>query len=310
MNVSRVNPYHNFNAFSFSLTGINKSNLMRFVSLLVLTFFSFFKPAKAQDSSENSYHSYTTDSIIKNDSSDKTGYPFTIKEKSNEAYSKSKINIRISSDTTIKQLREQDDFWYVKSIEQIQKNKDRLQHDKKYRDSLQRLGLLAPDEPGFSKEQSNEAWYTQPWFINTIWTTIIALFVAAVFYFLMSKKIIFFSRNAVKISPPEIEEDLFNVNYDALLVTYDAQKNYRLAVRILYLQLLKILSEKNIISYQPQFTNTHYLMQLNGTKFYNPFFTVTRYYEYVWYGEFAIPQSLYEKIKTDFANMKNEVSND
>ncbi len=80
------------------------------------------------------------------------------------------------------------------------------------------------------------------------------------------------------------------------------------AVRILYLQTLKMLSEKNIITYQADFTNMHYMQQLSQTLFYKDFFTITRHYEYVWYGEFAVSESAFDRIKNDFTSIQNKVS--
>ena len=53
-------------------------------------------------------------------------------------------------------------------------------------------------------------------------------------------------------------------------------KYYRGAVRLLYLQTLKIFSEANIIRYQPDYTNFSYVQQLFQTKFYDEFCTDRR----------------------------------
>ncbi len=312
MNAGNVKsqPFTVYNLIHFSF--LREKMLFHFLLLLVMSA-CFSINTKAQDTSvtdsDEEYINSDTDSAQMSEGYDTTGYYFNWKEYPDDPFTEEKINVRVSSDSSIQKFKEDDAFWYVKSIEQFKKNAYRLRYDKKYRNSLQREGLLPPDEQEFTQEQNSNDWFVQPWFINTIWTIIIAIFIAAIAYFLLSNKINLFSRSSAKSGLEEVadEENLFSINYDPLLVKYEEQKNYRLAVRILYLQLLKMLSEKNIITYQPNFTNTHYLQQLYKSDLYKEFVVVTHHYEYIWYGEFAITEASYQKIKTDFLNMKNHV---
>jgi hypothetical protein len=75
----------------------------------------------------------------------------------------------------------------------------------------------------------------------------------------------------------------------------------------MFLQLLKELSNKNIIRYQQDRTNFDYLMQLHGTKYYEDFFRLTRNYEYAWYGLFDITESKFELVKKDFNKMNSQL---
>jgi hypothetical protein len=62
------------------------------------------------------------------------------------------------------------------------------------------------------------------------------------------------------------------------------ERNYRLAIRLLYLQSLKKLSDQGFISWQPNKTNFAYWQELNGTKYQDSFFELTSRFEYSWYG--------------------------
>ena len=263
--------------------------------------------------------SYHTDSVITNENAgndsvrtyddyDTTGYYFNWKQYPDDPYTTEKIKVRISSDTSVQRLKNNDDFWYVKSIESFKKNAVRLRYDRKYRDSLTKAGLLQPDEQVFKEEQSGNEWYYQQWFIRTVWVIIISIFVAAIVFFLLSNKISLFSKKAAKTNHGDatIEEDVFNLNYEPLLQKYIGEKNYRFAVRVLYLQLLKLFSERGIITYQSQFTNAHYLQQLQPSPLYQNFFIVTRHYEYIWYGEFAVTDGAFQTVRNDFVNLTNQ----
>ncbi len=263
--------------------------------------------------------SYRTDSVTVNenlnndsvrtyDGYDTTGYYFNWKHYPDDPYTTEKIRVRISSDTAVQRLKNEDDFWYVKSVENFKKNTVRLRYDKKYRDSLTKAGLLTSDEV-FKEEQSGNEWYYQRWFINTIWVIIISVFIGAIVYFLLSNKINLFSKKAAKTNPNEasLSEDVLNLNHEPLLQMYIAQKNYRFAVRVLYLQALKLLSERGLIAYQPQLTNAQYLQQLQASSLYQNFAIVTSHYEYIWYGEFTVSENAFRTVQNDFINLTNGV---
>jgi hypothetical protein len=143
-----------------------------------------------------------------------------------------------------------------------------------------------------------------------MWGIIIAVFLSAVVYFLFANKISIFSRSGSRNTNTAVEDegvDLFNIPYQDLLQKAYAEKNYRLAVRILYLQTLKLLSEKNIISFQADYTNMDYLQQLSPTMFYKDFFAITRHYEYVWYGGFAVSEPAFTIIRNDFNTIQDKI---
>ena len=76
----------------------------------------------------------------------------------------------------------------------------------------------------------------------------------------------------------------------------------------MFLQTLKLLSDTNIIHYQPDYTDLDYLQQLHQTKYYNEFFTVMRSYEYVWFGKFEVSTERYAAIKNDFLKLQYKIA--
>jgi hypothetical protein len=103
----------------------------------------------------------------------------------------------------------------------------------------------------------------------------------------------------------EISEDIFAINYQKEIDKAAAQGNYRLAVRLLFLRLLKNMSDKNVISYKQDKTNSDYLMQLSSTNYYQDFFRITRYYEYSWYGKFEVSNEAYLLINKEVQQFEN-----
>jgi len=112
-------------------------------------------------------------------------------------------------------------------------------------------------------------------------------------------------KSAVGLS--EEENIIKNENIDDLIQQAIANTEYRLAVRYYYLQILKLLSEKEIITWELQKTNSDYLYELNQHDLKDPFATVTRWYDYIWYGDFEIDEIKYQKVAITFDALKNRL---
>jgi hypothetical protein len=75
--------------------------------------------------------------------------------------------------------------------------------------------------------------------------------------------------------------------------------DYRLAVRIHYLNCLQELHEKGKIRFEIEKTNWDYIHELsNGHK--KEFIVLTKYFEYIWYGEFSLDEARYLELKQRF----------
>ncbi len=86
-------------------------------------------------------------------------------------------------------------------------------------------------------------------------------------------------------------------------------KDYRLAVRIYYLMVLKLLHDKELIAWKKNKTNMDYLIEMRNHPNYNQLSQQTLIYEYVWYGEQPIAEPQYKTVSQTFIqllqNMKN-----
>jgi hypothetical protein len=195
-----------------------------------------------------------------------------------------RLNLRRVPDSVVTGLQEQDAFWYAN--ETIRKKK-----------SAQENGNI-----NYKPIQDNA------WFSNLLWVLIIGAFLAVVIYY-MAESGLFRRRTKIKTDQEqdleEMPEDIFAINYQKEIDKAVAGGDYRLAVRLQYLRLLKHMTEKNIIRYQQDKTNMDYLMQLHNTAFYHDFFRITLHYEYSWYGRFAVSQEAYRLITRDVEQFEN-----
>jgi hypothetical protein len=107
----------------------------------------------------------------------------------------------------------------------------------------------------------------------------------------------------------EIEtNDIFSINYQKEMDRAVGMNNYRLAVRLMFLRLLRNLSNQNLIQYKQDRTNFDYMLQLRSTRMYPDFFRLARSYEYSWYGQFEIDKEKYSIIKNEFENFERKLN--
>lgn len=190
------------------------------------------------------------------------------------------------ADSAIKKMQHDDDFWYANAVFNKEKKKEKNQ------------GGYIP----LGQRQ---------WFQTLIWIIIVGGFLTFLIIYLTGAEVGLFRKKAVPVSLKEEEEempeDIFAINYQKEIDKAAAQGNYRLAVRLMYLRLLKNMSEKNIINYKQDKTNLDYLMQLSATKYYNDFSRITRHYEYSWYGKFEVSSEAYQIINKEVLQFENQL---
>ena len=152
----------------------------------------------------------------------------------------------------------------------------------------------------------------QQWVQTLLWLLIIGGFAAAIMWYLAGSNVGLFRRKDKGLqnsSEDELEtEDIFAINYQKEIDKAEANGNYRLAIRLMFLRLLKVMAEKSIIQYKQDRTNLDYLMQLHPTGYYNNFFRITRNYEYTWYGKFDVGKEAYRIIRNDFNQLDRQLT--
>ena len=195
--------------------------------------------------------------------------------------SPTKATPRELPDSVYDNLRKDQDYWYVNLPPPRQKPK------------------VEDREP-----ENQPGWMQRKGVRNFVLFLIIAIFVGALIWFLASANIRLFEppKKLLEDENAEItEEDLFSINYENEIRNAVLSANYRLAIRLWYLRTLKELTQKNLIQYGHEKTNTEYLDELYRTKYYKEFMKLTRNFEYAWYGKFELTEHTYQLVEKEFA---------
>lgn len=104
-----------------------------------------------------------------------------------------------------------------------------------------------------------------------------------------------------------VEDEVEEGNLESKIQAAIRERNYRAAIRFMYLLSLRSLHEKGWIRYHAQGTNYEYLSQVQPYGVGNEFRFLTHVYEYVWYGEFALSEEQFGKVNQQFQQFFNAV---
>lgn len=139
----------------------------------------------------------------------------------------------------------------------------------------------------------------------------IGLGVALVLYLIIKAigvKNIFSKKSKEAILPYDVlNENIHEIDYDKELQRLVAEKKYRLAVRLLYLQALKKLTDAQIITWQPDKTNYNYLTEISETGLKDRFTKLTLQFDYIWYGDFPVDENRFKPINQSFNQFNEQI---
>jgi hypothetical protein len=115
---------------------------------------------------------------------------------------------------------------------------------------------------------------------------------------------VFYIRNksqSSQIAGEWLTDNIHGIDFDKQITEAVTKKNYRIAVRLFYLYTLKKLADKQLIAWEINKTNHDYNEELSksaeGSRLQQDFEQATYYFEYVWYGDFKVNDSQFEKAK-------------
>ena len=117
-----------------------------------------------------------------------------------------------------------------------------------------------------------------------------------------------FKRNTGDVSGYAVtDEDIHSINFDQAIEQAVQNSNYRLAVRLLYLQSLKRLADRNFIHWQLNKTNIAYVQELQGKRYQPAFNNLTLQFENNWYGDMPIDAAEYHAVSEQFKQFNSQI---
>ena len=148
---------------------------------------------------------------------------------------------------------------------------------------------------------------------QNVWQYVILIAIAgAVIYLLMKANVLDFlfpkKAQSNQLDYENFTENIHELDFDAAIQEAIDSRNFRLAVRLLYLQTLKYLTDAGHIDYKPDKTNRQYVYELTNSPLRADFEKLTRQFEFVWYGDAPVDDNQFIAIQDAFGQFKGAVN--
>lgn len=275
-----------------------KKILIRLSGILLFTFISIQTFSQDDDFPDDSTV-IVEEGLPRSDSS-------ALTERFTENMDTLSVSVRSVSPATKKSWKEDEDFWYGNS--DLKKTKRQILEERKRGEK----GNRKEKESAIKEKNIRTPLTMQPWFQTLLWIIIVVGFTLFLILYLGNSNIGLFRKKIRRAMDDEsdssIPSDIFSINFQREIDKAVAGGNYRLAVRLHFLRLLRQLADKNIIRYTQDKTNFDYLLELQPTQYYPYFSRVTKNYEYSWYGNFSVSPGAYQTIKKDFDHFDQQLN--
>lgn len=182
-----------------------------------------------------------------------------------------------------KNIAKQEDYWYVTANFETKKNKEEVE------------------------EPSNNSGFIDFLFSDLfnviLWVLFGGIILTIILFFLTENDIIRFKKKAIPLATIEAEENednIFEIDFEKRIAAAEATNNFTLATRLLLFRLLKKLSTKKHIIYNPQKTNLDYQIELSSQSFSQNTSRCFYFYDNICYGDFEISKSQFVYVKDIF----------
>ncbi|MEA4916429.1 ATP synthase subunit I [Proteiniphilum sp.] len=97
-----------------------------------------------------------------------------------------------------------------------------------------------------------------------------------------------------------VEKHIHEADFATLLREAEQSGDTRQSIRLLYLWVLKIFTDNNVIEWNPDKTNIDYLSEVQDKALQEQFRYLSYLYNYIWYGGFSINDSEYRNARETF----------
>jgi hypothetical protein len=104
------------------------------------------------------------------------------------------------------------------------------------------------------------------------------------------------------------DEDIHEINFEEKITKLVDQKNYKEAIRLSYLRILKQLTDKELIVWKVDKTNLDYVDEIEDNEMKVAFEKTSVLFEYIWYGEFELVESIFNDAFSEFNKLTKKLT--
>jgi len=211
-----------------------------------------------------------------------------------------KINLTDSENDSLEFLKHRREFAYMNYLDSLLRKKSDLKSDTA-RINPKTGKIISEKKSSEDHSAFNKILNSYP--LQLFFWALAIIFICFILYKIIYKNGLF-DKPATSSYEKEDEASISGLDhlskYDALINDAEAKNDFTLATRYLFLQMLAVMADKEIITFSPEKTNHDYLKEVPADD-QNAFSFLSLRYEYIWYGKFVISKKRYLDLKNDFS---------
>ncbi len=105
----------------------------------------------------------------------------------------------------------------------------------------------------------------------------------------------------------EVEEKILEIDLNKIFNDALANKDYRLALRVNFLIIIKMLSVQGKISWTKEKTNWEYYHEIKDQSIASKFKEIVVPFETIWYGEHELSEAQFNRLQPSYESFKTQV---
>lgn len=131
---------------------------------------------------------------------------------------------------------------------------------------------------------------------------VMGLTIIVIIYFIYRTEIrnIFSKEIKKQLTYLEASENIHELNFDEMISKSLDDKNFRYAIRLTYLKLLKLLDSRGFINWRNDKTNREMINQIRHKQLNASLASITLEFENIWYGGLDIDEAGYKKYYSNY----------
>ncbi len=165
------------------------------------------------------------------------------------------------------------------------------------------------------KKESNKpsrSFHFNPSILRPVVIVLVVGLLVFIFYLVLKHFLNFFDERVKNESLTQVvenlEDNIHQADFEYLLKQAIENNEFKLAVRILYLQAIKQLSDRQLIIWKREKTNSHYVREMSTNKQGSAFSFLTLVYEQSWFSNYHVDQERYGIISKQFFKFLNNLN--
>lgn len=119
-------------------------------------------------------------------------------------------------------------------------------------------------------------------------------------------KSIFYPQSNSNIAFEVSDENINEMDFETLIYEAIDKKEYRNAVRLIYLSSLKILADKNEVTWATGKTNLDYAYEIKTKELKTLFTELGYYFDYAWYGGLPVSEKVFKEARNVYEGLQKK----